>query len=408
MGSFGIWHLAKTSVLIGNLMMPSILMFCPQFRPIIGGAERQAEKLAKALAKHGARIAVVTPRLVTGTATIESDSGITIYRFPIFDLSKKFPQLHGIGGLNFFILYSQTCRALSQLVESYDIVHAHGVSTLTAIALSVAKKKRKAFICKITSSGPQFDLRKLSKSGLVGKLSSKYLKKNVFNWIATTKAVNLDLINAGVKERFIFNIPNGVDIPPVTDTYVRGNVRHFLYVGRISTSCNRDFDTLIKAFFILASEKNNIKLSLVGNGDLFNKISHQVINSPYASRIFLPGAVSDPTKWYKWADCFILPSMREGMSNALIEAMSFGLVCIANDIPANREVLDNGVAGYLTPVGDSLKLLRFMRDLIGDSDEAKRLSIAAAKRARDNYSFDIIANNYLNLYDQIVSQKTKA
>ena len=52
MGTFDVWYLAKTQLSGGLSVALSVLMFCPQFRPIIGGAERQAEKLSKALVKR--------------------------------------------------------------------------------------------------------------------------------------------------------------------------------------------------------------------------------------------------------------------------------------------------------------------------------------------------------------------
>lgn len=74
-------------------------MFCPQFRPFVGGAERQAEKLAVVLVAAGCRVKIITPRVDPDSPDREEANGVTIERFPFTDLARRYP-VPGIAVLN--------------------------------------------------------------------------------------------------------------------------------------------------------------------------------------------------------------------------------------------------------------------------------------------------------------------
>ena len=386
-------------------MTPSVLMFCPQFRPLVGGAERQAEKLSKALVQRGLCVTVLTPHLVGDSPEYEEDSGVVIHRFPLFDLCKRFPMVPGLGPVNLVALSIQTRRAVIKFVDTHDIVHAHGVSALTAFGLSATRKANKPFICKLASSGAGFDLRKLSDIGIGGQFLANYLRDHVTAWVATCNAVTESLKEYGVPQKRIVQIPNGVELPKQDASRNPprncSNVRRLLYVGRLSRSCDRDFETLFDAFSHLAAKYEDLELALVGEGDLFDSLKTSASHSAFALRVHMPGLVKDPTEWFEWADCFVLPSRREGMSNSLIEAMAFGLVCIANDIAANREVLEDGKAGYLTAVGDVGKLIANLERLITLGDGSIQIGKKAAARAQQEYAIETVALKYQTAYEHV-------
>jgi len=383
----------------------SVLMFCPQFRPIVGGTERQAEKLSKALVRRGMRVTILTPKLDSESLENEEDAGVVILRFSLFDLCRRFPSIPGLGPANLLGLSLQMRRVMLDQIGAHNIVHAHGVSALTVFALSAARKLDKPFLCKIASSGEGFDLKKLSGIGIGGTSLASYLRKNVNAWIATTNSVFQSLIDYKVDRDRILCIPNGVELPRLKTSKNLSKGNRFLYVGRLSSACDRDFDTLYDAFSSLALEYKHIELALVGDGDLFDSIKVKASHSTFSSRLHMPGIEKDPMEWYEWADCFVLPSRKEGMSNSLIEAMSFGLVCIANDIPANREVLEEGKLGYLTTVGSVRELVEIMRRLIKNGVEGIHIGERAAEKVRLEYAMDSIVPKYLTAYNNLIQHK---
>jgi glycosyltransferase involved in cell wall biosynthesis len=367
----------------------------------VGGGERQAEKLAKALVAQGVRVTVLTPARVQGIPAEEQDQGVTIRRFPLIDISQRLRGVPGFGPLNLLGLRSQLARVVHQHIHGASVLHAHMAGTLTAFAAQFARNRAVPVICKVGAAGDRMDLTQLARIGIGGPRLVRSMMQSVDRWIATTDAVRVSLTESGVSDKKIVCIPNGVELPKLAGQPPRqGIARRFVYLGRLSTNDNRDVPTLVRAFDRLADEAKDVQLSIVGDGDLFGTTEALIARCRNATRIQLPGHRA-PEGWLEWADCMVLPSRQEGLSNALLEAMSAGLVCIANDIPANREVLAGGDAGLLTAVEGEDDLLHALRRVYTDARLADRLRRRALERARSTYDIVSVATQYVRLYEQL-------
>jgi glycosyltransferase involved in cell wall biosynthesis len=387
--------------LMEKLMETNILMFCSQFRPVVGGAERQAEKLALSLAAAGCRVRILTPRIDSDSPDIEEVKGVSIERFPLTDLSRRYP-LRGAALLNIPYIIWQVVRAVKQRLKGVDILHCHIASLQTAAAALAGRMAGIPTICKAAMADHRSDLGEIEKAGTSGRLVAWLVRSVVKTWIATTDAVADALIRADVRPDRIVRIPNGVELPTSPNArHLSGGARRFLYLGRLSRNIQRDVPTMIKAFDLLASRHPYVELAIVGGGDLYDETKRQADTCQARGNIHLPG-FDQSEKWLAWADCFVLPSRREGLSNALLEAMAAGLPCIANDIPPNREVLDDGDAGILVPVEDCKALEEAMRNMI----EKEGLATHYARKARERvglcYSIEAVASQYLNIYEALL------
>jgi glycosyltransferase involved in cell wall biosynthesis len=114
-----------------------------------------------------------------------------------------------------------------------------------------------------------------------------------------------------------------------------------------------------------------------------------------------PAEVCD---WLKVADVFTLVSFSEGFPCALAEAMSTGLPCVVSDIPANRQLIDDGEHGFLTPVGDLTAISTAIVQLLKNVTLRLRMGEAARQRIEDNYSSDKISDRYETLFRQMLSE----
>ena len=377
-----------------------IVMFCPQFRPVVGGAERQAEKLAFALAASGCQVKILTPRIELNSPDREENNGVVVERFPLTDLAQRYP-MKGVALLNIPYILWQVVQAVRPHLKGAAVLHCHGASLQTAGAALAGRMAGIPVICKAAVADHRSDLGEIEKTGASGRWVAWLARAVIGRWVATTSAVADALMRAGVKPDQITRIPNGVEQSTVSRTRPLINgARRFLYLGRLSTNIHRDTPTLIKAFDRLALESSDIELALVGGGDLYDETQRLADASPVRKRIHLPG-FDQPEKWLAWADCFVLPSRREGLSNALLEAMAAGLPCIANDIPPNREVLDNGNAGILVPVGDGDALENAMRVIVEDSGVAEHYAQMARERVEQCYTISAVAESYLKLYRKL-------
>ncbi len=396
---------------------PSILMFCPQFRPTVGGAERQVEKLAAALARSGCEVRVLTPRRDPDSPDLEHSDGVTIERFALDDLSRRI-RIPGIGLLNIPYILWQVARAVRPRLRGMQVLHCHIASLETAGAALFGRMHGVPVICKAAMADDRSDLGEIEKGAFSGRVVSRLVRAIVQTWVATTQAVNDALIRAGVAPERIVCIPNGVELPgvelraalsvdPIASTRnpaepQRGeHIHRFLYVGRLAANIDRDVPGLIHAFDRLAAIYPAIELAVVGGGDRLEETRKLAQRCDARARIHLPG-FDRPDGWFAWADCFVLPSRREGLSNALLEAMASELPCIANDIPPNREVLDGGNVGLLVPVGDRDALVAAMRGLLDDGAQARQLAVRARQRAHSVYAIDGVAERYVQLYRSLL------
>ena len=388
-------------------MTPSVLMFCDQFRPIVGGAERQAEKLAKVMVKRGLRVTVLTTRLVSNTPEHEEDAGLVIHRFPLFDLCKRLPGVRGLGPLNLLSIRAQTIRAVAKHLDEANVVHCHIASPMTAFAMQAARQKGVPSLCTVATCGLKTDLGELTRIGLGGAYLAQAMIRQLNCWVAITQAVRRSLLDWGVAPDRIAMIANGVDLDGDSmATQKVGVTRRFLYLGRLSTTAQRDIPTLIRAFDRVAAQNPDVELALVGDGDLFRETADLVAQTRSRQRIQMPG-LQKPETWLRWADCFILPSRREGLSNALLEAMAYGLPCIANDIPPNREVLADGAAGVLVPVGDEKRLFEALQRMANDAVHAAVMRVAALSRVRLQYGIEAVVTSYIALYEELIRNSGK-
>jgi glycosyltransferase involved in cell wall biosynthesis len=363
---------------------------------MIGGAERQAEKLAVALVNRGCHVEILTPRVDPVSPSREVVGGVDIERFEVTDLARRYP-VSGIATLNVPAMLWQIGSTVARRLEGVDVLHCHLGSLQTVAAAVAGRMARIPVICKAAIAYERSDLGVIERTGASGPFISWMARRFIDTWVATTGAVEEALNRAGVVPERIVRIPNGVETPGLPCRRPDRSVRHFLYLGRLSTNIQRDVPSLIRAFDRLAGVHDDAELAIVGDGDLFGETRQLAGRCAARRRITMPG-FDDPDKWIAWADCLVLPSRYEGLSNALLEAMAAGLACVANDIAPNREVLANGQAGILVPVGDAEALERAMRLLAESPAEASRYRQQALERCADHYSIEAVAERYLKLY----------
>jgi glycosyltransferase involved in cell wall biosynthesis len=115
---------------------------------------------------------------------------------------------------------------------------------------------------------------------------------------------------------------------------------------------------------------------------------------------FLTGTLLEEI--YSNALAFILPSAMEGLSVALLEAMSYGLPVIASDIPENRELVD-ACGGYLFRLDDVQDLRRVMQEVAAGPDRARAVGTAARERVRAHFDWDRIAAETEAFYREVMA-----
>lgn len=165
--------------------------------------------------------------------------------------------------------------------------------------------------------------------------------------------------------------------------YSEHDVVHFLYLGRLMKE--KGMDELFAAAWRLHQEGHKFVLDLVG---FFEDEYQAEVERLQADGIAVfHGFQAEPRPFYAAADCVVMPSYHEGMSNVLLEAAATGRPVITCDIPGCRETVDDGVSGYLCRVRDADSLYAAMRRFL-ELDPAARQTMGAAGREKMERAFD--------------------
>ena len=167
---------------------------------------------------------------------------------------------------------------------------------------------------------------------------------------------------------------------------------NILSVAELKTQ--KDHKTLIKAISLLPDDLN-IKLIILGDGELMNELLLLIKSLNLLDKVELPGFVYDPYPWYGTADLFVLSSRWEGFGNVIVEALECGVPVVSTDCPSGpKEILDNGNYGKLVPVGDYVALSDAINLSLNESYNRERL----IKRAQD-FSVPKISKQYLDYFE---------
>ena len=215
------------------------------------------------------------------------------------------------------------------------------------------------------------------------------------------------LIKLGVPRDRIAIIPNGVDEQKYSPSYssLKYQLRAkqlFVYQGRIATEKN--IEALLKAWK-LADLGDDCQLLMVGDGP--NRSSLQLHYGKKDNIIWL-GFVADEQQRInilRSADVFILPSLVEGLSISLLEAMSCGVACLATDAGADGEVLEDG-AGIVLDTQDVTNQLKTLLPLFRDHPEMiGLLGNKARQRVLERYTLGQNITKLEHLYSELASNK---
>jgi sugar transferase (PEP-CTERM/EpsH1 system associated) len=186
-----------------------------------------------------------------------------------------------------------------------------------------------------------------------------------------------------------------LDLPP--ETVVIGTV------GRLDPV--KDQIGLLDASAMLPSTGPRYVLALIGEGPCRAALEARAARPDLARRVRMLGERSDVPRLLAGLDVFTLPSIAEGISNTVLEAMSTGLPVVATRTGGNPELVEDGVTGRLVPVADRRALADALWGYVGDAHLRALHGKAGRQRAVDEFSLDRMTGRYRELYRTLVAQK---
>jgi sugar transferase (PEP-CTERM/EpsH1 system associated) len=309
-------------------------------------------------------------------------------------------------------LYWRLWRLLRQLRP--DIVHTRNLSALEGqfvAALAGVNARIQG-----EHGRDVFDLHGRSrKYNLLRKLA----RPLVHRYIALSRDLQGWLVQTvGVPPERIAQIYNGVDSarfhprkgersPIGPPGFLRGGEIVIGSVGRMVEV--KDYTTLVRAFLqVLESEpaaRERLRLVIAGDGPSRAACLEQLRAANAADLAWLPGERPDVPDIMRALDVFVSPSLGEGISNTILEAMASGLPVVATRVGGNPELVEAGLTGQLVPPGDPCAMAEALSYYLGNPEECSRQGLAARERAERLFSIAAMAQNYMDVYDRLLQGK---
>jgi glycosyltransferase involved in cell wall biosynthesis len=343
-----------------------------------GGIERHVEELGRGLARLGHDVTVYCRNNYTPPdAAVE---GLTLRRLPSVNTKHLDAWTHTL------------LASLDAAPRRFDVYHYHalGPATLAFIPRALGKT------VVVTVHGLDWQREKW------GAVASAYLRLG--EWAAARLAARTIVVSRELQRYFARRyrgrttyIPNAVSAPePVDlaalDPYGLQAGRYLLTVGRLVPE--KGIHLLLEAYRDVATE---LPLVVVGDdpqGKYLERLKEEA-----DERVRFVGYVYGPplAAFFAGSYLYVQPSTLEGLSIALLEAMSYGAGVLASDIPPNVEALAD--AGFYFPSGDVGALRERLRRLIASPGDVKTKGDEAARRVAELYSWEEVARRTAAVYD---------
>jgi len=218
----------------------------------------------------------------------------------------------------------------------------------------------------------------------------------------------------GVKRADVVRIVNGVDVTrfcPFDRALPAGwpfdPASHWIIgsVGRLQPVKNQVLlaQAFVRLLEQMPSARQHVRLAIVGAGPLRAEIEAVLDRAQARALAWLPGERSDVVDVLRAFDVFVLPSLAEGISNTVLEAMASGLPVVATNVGGNRELVEQGRTGLLVPV-DADALATSLIRYACEPATARSAGSEGRRRAEQLYSLDTMVAQYVALYDRLLAK----
>jgi len=374
-----------------------IVMVMPTYLPeTFGGAEQQARKLSGELVRQGQRITILAPRLQSATPSHDTVNGVRIRRFK---LSAR-PNFGGRYFLSFLMWCGYILTWLIYHRSKYQVVHVFHGRLHAVPAVLGAWLSRRPVLVKIGRGGDHFDLKLLSEKKLYGPFFARLVATLTTGFIANSREIAADLQTWRIPRTRVHTIANGVEIPDLPKARDRSRwAPRFVYLGRLDPE--KKLDVLIGAIAQVAGDQP-LHLDIVGDGALMDRLREQAADLGVAKRVTFWGRTDDVSPFLRKADYFVSASESEGMSNALLEAMSFGVVPLVALVSGVSDLVDDGENGFTCQSSEIADVANVVARAAGISaSQWNAMSQAARARVEAHFGLPAIAQAHIALYRRL-------
>jgi len=285
--------------------------------------------------------------------------------------------------------------------EKIDLIHSHGYKS-NFYGLMTAKMSKVPILATVHGWTGETDKLRLYEN------LDKWVVKMMDHLIAVSPMICNELRSLGLNTARVTFIPNGIDVERFDPKKVNADVRKefgiedsFVIgsVGRISNEKGHIY--LIKAFEKIQSKIPGARLMIIGDGPLLGELKEYARKHLIANKVIFTGIREDLPSLYRAMDVFVLPSLKEGIPMALLEAMAMEIPVIATDVGGIPYVVSPDQDGILIPPVDPDILAEKISSFL--QDEPLRFEIGKKARSKiiERFSLNPLYQSYLKVYQNV-------
>jgi len=304
----------------------------------------------------------------------------------------------------------EAARVLARLIRSerIDLLHTHDVKA-NAIGLWAAYLTGVPIVATAHGRIPNNP-----KAKAYGALDRVLLRRMDLVFAVSRKMENM-LIAEGIRRERLALARNGIMLPEHPfgmrsealreEGLVRDGETVLGHVGRVSPE--KGVVALVKAFARIASEFPASRLVVAGDGPDAAKARSAASTAALKNRVSFLGHRSDVDSVYGALDLFVLNSRTEGLPNAVLEAMAYGVPVVATAVGGTPELVRDGETGLLVPPGDSDALVRAIRAVILDREAAMERARRARELVEREFDMRQLSHSINEAYRRIVDARRR-
>ena len=372
----------------------SVLFITRYYYPFIGGIEKRVPSRAAALRRSGIRVDIVTGRFFSDSPRVERTRGFPVYRLPS-------PRIKIIGALVFL---AHLTGFLYRHRAHYRALHVFQVGYVSALAALLGRLFRTPVFLHLAGSGSGGDIYRHLKTPWGWLFLA--LCRLASNIVVLNTEMLQELKMIFYSRRRAVRIVNAVDAEHYRPAGDRAAVRHVLgipehqcvvlYTGRLAAE--KGVEVLVRAF-ALACPSTDTRLFIVGSGREHSRLKILAKNLSIDDRVQFIPACSDVLPYCQSADVFVMPSLHEGMSNSILEAMACALPVIATAVSGTTDLVHDRHTGLLVPPRDPKALAAALVQLLNNPSERSANGHAGRCIVEDAYTDTSVVKGYLQLYE---------
>jgi glycosyltransferase involved in cell wall biosynthesis len=373
----------------------TVLMAVPLYPPpVVGGLEKQAHELAIELIARNHRVLAVSGCHAESSFIAENIDGVEVYR--IGGTTK--------GQWRWLARPLETWKWVRRLVTEADVIHVHVFSGFGLFFIVLARLHNKPVLVKLPNIGDD-GLPGMARLRL-GQLRL-WLFRHADAVVAMAPQSHRELEAIGFSSARVLSTPNGIRMTPKPASPDRpaDDRCRLVLVGRLHEQ--KGIMDLLEALKILPDHTAAVpwQLSIIGDGPLRDLIRHRTTAMGLLDRVHLLGHIEDVSNTLANSDVFVLPSYREGNSNAILEAMRAGLPVVSTNVGGTPMLV--GATGFslLHEPGDIQGLADRLTHVITQPAWRRELGAAMRHRVESHFDIKMVVSTYERAYETLIEQR---